>query len=311
MHPHFFSCDWGTSHFRLRLVETASRIVLAEIKTGEGAAHLSQQTTADGRAALFAETLSRHATSILRETGSAATACVVSGMASSSIGWVDLPYALAPMPLAPENFVTHTLQVSAGTAKLQVTLVSGVRTGDDVIRGEECELYGLMELHPDLGSAQACVLLPGTHSKHIQIEGRELKGFLTYMTGELFAHLRGLPTLRAPLSAEGETFEPEFRKGVLAAQRFGLAAGLFKIRSRALISPQAEQHAPSFLSGLLIGAELMSLQMSEAKVFVAGSPNLHPLYKVASEQIGLPLLFIAPDILQQSLLHAHQKLISP
>ena len=34
----FFSVDWGTSTFRLRLVDTASKAVLAEIKTEYGIA---------------------------------------------------------------------------------------------------------------------------------------------------------------------------------------------------------------------------------------------------------------------------------
>ncbi len=36
----FLSCDWGTSHLRLRLVETATLRVLAEMKTGDGASSI-------------------------------------------------------------------------------------------------------------------------------------------------------------------------------------------------------------------------------------------------------------------------------
>lgn len=310
MPSRFLSCDWGTSHFRLRLVDTASLTLLAEVKTDEGAANLSRQAAGEERAELFAKTLERHIETVFEQTQSTASACVVSGMASSNIGWMDLPYAVAPMPLEAKYFVKHGVKVRAGGAAIRTALVSGVRTEDDVMRGEECELYGLLELHPGLGSSRACVLLPGTHSKHIHLEGRRLKGFLTYMTGELFAHLRGLPTLKAPLSAEGGVIEQEFRKGVRAAQEFGLPAGLFKIRTRALVAPQPDQHAPSFLSGLLIGAELLGLQAEEGTaVHLAGSAGLHALYMLAGEEIGLKLLSIEPDILQQALLQAHRNLL--
>jgi 2-dehydro-3-deoxygalactonokinase len=154
------------------------------------------------------------------------------------------------------------------------------------------------------------VILPGTHSKHIHLEGRNLEGFVTTMTGELFTHLRELPTLRGALAAGGEISEAEFREGVFAAQKFGLLAGLFKIRTRSLIAPHPGLEASSFLSGLLIGEELISLKSTVgATVFLAGSPALHPLYLLAGEQIGQPLEPIPPEVLQQSLLHAHRSLL--
>lgn len=310
MSPYFLSCDWGTSHFRLRLVDTASLAVLGEIKTGEGASSLFQQSTPENRPQLFAATLIRQIEALFLQAGHTATSSIISGMASSSIGWFELPYAVAPMPLAPDHFQKHAFDLPVAGQTVRVTLVSGVRTGDDVMRGEECELLGLLEVHPALGSSRACVLLPGTHSKHIHLNGRNLEGFVTYMTGELFTHLRGLPTLKTPLAAEGETSELEFCEGVRAAQKFGPLAGLFKIRTRSLIAPHPGLHAPSFLSGLLIGSELLGLQLpADTAVYLAGSPTLHPLYILAGKQIGLSLQSISPDILQQSLLHAHRSLL--
>ena len=310
MFPHFLSCDWGTSHFRLRLVDTASMAVHAEIKTDEGAAFVFQYSTPETRPSLFGEVLVRHIVTIFEQTGSKAMSCVISGMASSSIGWFDLPYAVVPMRLASDRFHKHAFDLPVFGEIVRVTLVSGVRTGDDVMRGEECELYGLLELHPALGFSRACVILPGTHSKHIHLDDGNLKGFVTYMTGELFTHMHGLPTLKVPLTAQGEISESEFCQGVLAAQRFGLCAGLFKIRTRSLIAPHPGLDAPSFLSGLLIGMELLSLQApGGAAVFLAGSPLLHPLYLLAGQQIGLSLQSIPPETLQQSLIHAHRKFL--
>lgn len=312
MSPYFLSCDWGTSHFRLRLVDRSDLTVQAEIKTAEGAAHLSPQTDLEDRAAIFAQTLGRHIAAIFEETGRTATTCVISGMASSSIGWIALPYAVVPIPLDPGHFVKHVLTLPVGAIPVQAILISGVRTNDDVMRGEECELYGLLELHPELKASNACVLLPGTHSKHVHLRDGRLESFLTYMTGEIFTHLRGMPTLKAALADGEEIFLPEFHQGVRAAQQFGLLAGLFKIRTRALLGPTENLRARSFLSGLLIGSELVDLRVPEdGKMFLAGSPALHPLYIQAGDQVGRPLLSIPPAILQQSLLHAHRRLLPP
>ena len=36
---------------------------------------------------------------------------------------------------------------------------------------------------------KATVILPGTHSKHVELAGGELRAFRTFMTGELYALL--------------------------------------------------------------------------------------------------------------------------
>lgn len=122
-------------------------------------------------------------------------------------------------------------------------------------------------------------------------------------------HLRDLPTLKASLSDEDTFVESDFCEGVRSAQKFDLSAGLFKIRSRTIIDSLQPQDALSFLSGLLIGKELLNVP-TDAKAYLAGSPKLHPLYLMASAQLGLKIEAISPDILRNALIHAHKTLYS-
>jgi len=304
MFRNFLSCDWGTSHLRVRLVETSTLQVLAEIKTDDGAAMISQAGPERECAARFSQTLLACVRQLFELAGTEAEVCVVAGMASSSIGWMALPYAPTPLNLSADSLVSHALSVS----DLSVVLISGVCTGNDVMRGEECELLGLIGLQPDLAAARTCLILPGTHSKHIQLDDGVLSSFTTHMTGELYTHLRQTPTLRAATSVEGPTSEREFLAGVASAGRDGLLAALFKIRSRPLTSEHGDLHGPSFLSGVLIGSELRHLP-DDRPVFLASTPPLCDLYALAAAALQKPLRIIPPATLPLALLHAHRDLL--
>jgi 2-dehydro-3-deoxygalactonokinase len=54
MQPDFFiSCDWGTTNFRLRLVETNTLRVIEEVNSGMGIKALNDQCQNQDRLSLF------------------------------------------------------------------------------------------------------------------------------------------------------------------------------------------------------------------------------------------------------------------
>ncbi len=302
----FFSCDWGTSHFRLRLVDSATLEIKHEVSSGEGVGHIFRNCSPAARAETFAAVLAGHLLALYEASGSAAARCVVSGMASSTIGWHELPYAVAPLALDASSLEKRDFQQNVGGRAVDVRLVSGVRTADDVMRGEESELLGLWELCPELSLQPCRLILPGTHSKHVDLEGRGVKNFRTFMTGELFAHLRMIPTLSAILEAEGDA--GDFVQGARAARDLGLSGGLFKIRARSVIAGENGGVSAAFLSGLLIGDELAKVP-GGMPVYLAGASKLHNLYLRAGECLGVPMRAISPEILRQALVCAHRMLL--
>ncbi len=300
----FLSCDWGTSHFRLRLVDARSLEIRAEIKTEEGATILARQFTEQVRPQKYAEVLTRHSEAILRQTGSDATCCVVSGMPSSTIGWIELPYALAPLPLTAGHLEKEVFEMPVFGRSMAVTLISGIRTDRDMMRGEECELLGLLENDRELSEADAYMILPGTHSKHAHLKNGTLVAFVTFMTGELFDHLHGLPTLLAALVADEEWSDEAFHEGVRVAKTQGLSAGLFRIRAKSVLARLTSGNS-SFLSGLLIGSELLCVP-GDRPSYLAASPDLQALYLRANEQIGLPIHPVSPEAFRSSTIRAHR-----
>jgi 2-dehydro-3-deoxygalactonokinase len=162
-------------------------------------------------------------------------------------------------------------------------LISGVATGEEILRGEETEAIGLLH---DFPSVEKCLLiLPGTHSKHLQVEDGEIKAFTTFMTGELFDVLGRHSILRATIDL-GAVREPNFSAfdaGVRQALDRGLAASIFKARTRGVLKNMSSAENTWFLSGVLVGAEVASVQ-ADSNLLIGGARGLRGLYARAFGQ---------------------------
>ena len=202
----FFSCDWGTTAFRLRHV-SADGNVIGEVHEPSGVrALLSSWRAADGpaRESVFADFLRAQLLVLARNNAGllAGAEVVISGMASSSVGWRELPYARTPLDLDGSNLRHESFDLGIDdSSKARVHMISGVRTDTDVMRGEETEILGAFA---DGSYAQIAengiVVLPGTHSKHVRLCDCQLASFQTYMTGELFDVLSTHSLLRASIA---------------------------------------------------------------------------------------------------------------
>lgn len=229
--------DWGTSRFRAYLLAGGS--VVDRVESDNGVARLK----AGEHAGVLAEAcLSWHA-----RHGPLPTLLV--GMIGSRNGWVEAPYADAPCGAA-EIAASRIAVPGAGG----VDVLPGVRYRDrygvlDVMRGEDVLALGA-------GIRDGIVCLPGTHSKWVLLEGGRIVRFATFVTGELYGVLRDHAFI-ARLAGEPE--DPSgFSEGLAAATREGgLTRRLFETRTRVLDGAMAGTAVRPFLSGLLIGAELL------------------------------------------------------
>jgi 2-dehydro-3-deoxygalactonokinase len=275
----FYSCDWGTTHFRLRLVQAVGGIVLRELTSAEGVMTVAARSPTASREAAFATIL----LDAITRLGNIPAPVVISGMASSRMGWRELPYARAPLSLAKAGLVSA--RVKAGD--FDVHILSGLATDEDVMRGEETELIGLSRgpsWPQDPGDF--LVVMPGTHSKHITVRANTVTSFVTFITGEAYALLGTQSTLAFPQPAEPD--DRAFTEGVETVRRLGLAAALFRVRSGVMLQRLAAEHSRSFLSGVLIGAELAAAldHMPHRQVVVAAGPQLTAPYQRALTVLG-------------------------
>ena len=317
----FLSCDWGTSVLRLRLAAGRPPAARAEVKLDQGVARIHELAALDPgalpREERFASVLGGACRDLARKAGSAfpgRVPLVISGMAGSSIGWREAPYAEVPFPLDGSGARVEKLPPIVHESGVhEVLMVGGLRTSRDVMRGEEMEVLGLFSDAALCRHGEAClVVLPGTHSKHVLVTRRRIQDFSTYMTGELFAILQETGILRHSLSrpAPGEpsleddpTLEEALRTGAERSTARALSGTLFQVRTNALLGGMDPLRNRWFLSGLLIGAEARDAferAPPDLPILLAAAKAVSPAYRIVFEAIGDPgrLVVVPPELVE-------------
>lgn len=277
--PAFIAGDWGTTHARLWLCAEDGDIL--ESREAPGVSQL------DGKAAVEAAFLAAV------EGWDAALPAVLCGMVGSTIGWADAGYQDCPCPL--EAMGGQALRFTAqGRA---IAILPGLRARNsfglpDVMRGEETQIFGAAAIG---GERSFVAALPGTHNKWALVENGVVTSFHTALTGELYdaiarhtVLLGGKPAAVSPGAA--------FDAGVEAV-RSNPAAGLeslvFSVRARQVAGDLPREDAGSYLSGLLIGADVRSaaaaldLTRKGLPLRIICSEQLATLYARALAAFGL------------------------
>jgi 2-dehydro-3-deoxygalactonokinase len=218
-------------------------------------------------------------------------------MIGSRQGWLEAPYV--PCPASPAEIAAHivSLQASDG-ARIHIVPGLSCRNAQgmpDVMRGEETQLLGVIGSGGD-----ALWVLPGTHSKWARSAGGGIESFATYMTGELYAVLRGhsilgrmMPTgPRAEAGATPGADPAAFQRGV----GYGLSAEgellrkLFSVRSLGLFGEVPAEGLADYLSGLLLGVEVrdaLAQSPAAAEIGLIGEPKLCERYRSALALAGM------------------------
>jgi len=291
----FISCDWGTSSFRLKLVEAATLSVLAERSTGRGIAAVfklwSQGADAGVSRLEFYQSILEEELKMLEWQEALSLdglPVILSGMASSSLGMMELPYKELPFSTDGSDLSVRILPAGA-SFRHELTMISGARTDDDVMRGEETQLVGTAIEEKDR-SPERIFIFPGTHSKHILVKDNKAVEFRTYMTGEFFG-LLSEKSILAPAVAAGGKLDGEclqhFREGVNTGASTNLLHSAFLVRTRHLLGEPGKEENYFYLSGLLIGTELKELAGKGLSPVLVCKEELKEYYLVALRQLGI------------------------
>ncbi len=276
----YVAVDWGTSSFRLWLVDREGR-ALAERRSEEG------MTAAAGPG--FAVVLQSHLDAVAAAVDLPVLIC---GMAGARQGWVEAGYVDAPARLAA---VLERAVAVPGQAR-DVRILPGIAQRDpaapDVMRGEETQLLGALGVD---AAGDALVCMPGTHSKWVTMRGGRVERFATFMTGELFGAVAQHTILsHAVAGADDLEDSAAFAAAVVAAceNPARVANFLFRVRSRQLLFGGKAEAARETISGTLIGMELAAGLAGDARkvpVTLIASGRLARLYKLALESLSVPV----------------------
>jgi 2-dehydro-3-deoxygalactonokinase len=264
--------DWGTSNLRAYLM-SAEGAVLATRRAARGILHLPAPAHAGGFEQAFADIagdwVRSHPT----------LSVVAGGMVGSTQGWIEAPYVRAPADV--RTLAAHAASVPSGLGP-DVVIAPGVLfeppdRAPDVMRGEEIEIAGAIAAEPALGT-RTWFVLPGTHSKWVLVQEQRIARFATYMTGELYAVLREHSILGRLMPADsvdaGES-ALGFETGLEAARASSpgdLGLHLFAARTLGLTGRLPRNALADYLSGLLLGNELVSALAASQTTRDAGAP---------------------------------------
>jgi 2-dehydro-3-deoxygalactonokinase len=298
--PAYVAVDWGTSSFRLWLVDRSGDI-LGERRSQEG-------MMAAGKLG-FPAVLQSHLDAVGAANGLPVIVC---GMAGARQGWVEAGYVDTPAPLA--SILKHAVAVPGQDRDIRI--LPGIAQRDpmapDVMRGEETQLLGVLGMD---AAGDALVCMPGTHSKWVRANGATVERFATFMTGELFDVISRETILsHAVAGADEETDVEAFQSAVISAFETPANAAnlLFQVRSGQLLYGGTPSSAREKISGTLIGLELaggLAGGAPRAAITLVASGRLQTLYQLAFDTVAIPVRSIgAEDAVRRGLSMAAQSI---
>ena len=290
----FIAGDWGTSRLRLYLCEYCASSTTKIIQTifGEGISNIQGDFER-----IFFELIDDW----LKQYGNMPV--ILSGMVGSNIGWREVPYINCPVNMQ-QLAVGH---VSFTVRGLEIHITAGLSTINylgkaDVMRGEECQIFGWQHVSKQ-NKTTHLIALPGTHNKWVLVRDDRIETFMTAVTGELFALLKDHSVLISASPADHFN-EDVFFQAFDAINNTGganLIHLLFTTRSQQVTGKLAAEDSVSYLTGLLVGADVIgALDMFRRKVtdisnvVLIGDPKLTKQYKLALNHLDVNVE--VPDI---------------
>jgi 2-dehydro-3-deoxygalactonokinase len=272
--------DWGTSSFRAYLTADDGTII-DRVESTRGILSVAkgdhENVLADSLKGWLADFR--------------ALPILMSGMIGARQGWVEAPYMRCPAGL--QEFASAIVTIETRTLGA-IGLIPGACAFDragapDVMRGEETQILGALVA---MNRADGVFVLPGTHSKWARVETGRIAAFATYMTGEAFAAFKGHTILGRLMEGESDD-SAGFDEGVRAASRLerpgDVLHAVFMTRTLGLFDRLGPAQLSDYLSGLLIGAEILSGAQDASSAVVIGSPALTARYCAAGAILELPL----------------------
>ncbi|MEO6286227.1 MAG: 2-dehydro-3-deoxygalactonokinase [Dyadobacter sp.] len=298
MERYLLCCDWGTTSFRLRLVNRENQTVIGEVLSQNGIGNTFNhwkeiENNGISRETFFRQELKQHIDLLAEKVALNLDGIpmVLSGMASSSLGIQEIAYATLPFSLDGKHTMMRHFEQGEDFPH-DILLLSGVCSNHDVMRGEETELIGLIGAM-DLGDKDAIFIFPGTHSKHMFVRDGRLIDFKTYMTGEVFNLMARHSILRDSVELDDATYFSEnaresFITGIRESGYGDILNTLFTVRTNQLFDLLDKKQNAMFLSGLLIGAEMRHLtKETGTQLVLCCQNNLFKLYNAAIEALNL------------------------
>ena len=269
----YLTVDGGTTNTRVYLVK--DRVITDSLSVPAGAVNGKEAIGAALRAAV-AEILPRNR---IEETY--VSGIIASGMITSESGLCPVPHVPAPAGAKElaANLRTGSFPDICGIPFLfipGVILRGDTPENTDVMRGEETELAGILTR---INDPDALYLLPGSHSKLIEIDGEgRIVRFSTAMTGEILSAAAEHTILKysTGFAEAGEGIrEDSLYEGYEACLGYGINRALFSVRMKKNFFGGSGAECFGYLLGAVLCGEINQILASgKRKAVIGGQKRL-------------------------------------
>lgn len=272
--------DWGTSVCRLYLCDWRDdTLSVIERKKGKGIKHINEP-----EASFF-----DLCTPWFEEHGKLPVFLI--GTVGADIGWHTAPYVKCPTDQS--QLLQQSIEFEA--RGIEFTIIPGLSCANrhglpDIMRSEETQIFGFLSSQAPRPKEQL-ICLPGTHTKWALLRDSKVVSFLTSPIGELYEVLSHHSVLlSAPESRcwDKDSYVQGLEVGL--AQTSNLLHTLFASRALQVVENKDNTQAASFLSGLLIGADVKAAMQDFhlfSHVVLIGSERINSLYKLALDKLAI------------------------
>ena len=314
MQAQLIALDWGTTSLRAYKL-AAGGVVLEQRALSSGIMQLPKTPRvihggecADGFELAFEEACGDW---LEAQPDLPVIAC---GMVGSAQGWREAAYCETPANVATLGNSLQTLVSLRGT---RVHIVPGVIQRSrlpNVMRGEETQVLGVLQNLPAEAGGDLLIGLPGSHSKWVEVVEGRITHFDTFMTGEVFAVLSEHSILgrtqQQGAAFDGLAFDRGVQVALSADGELGVLSTLFSARTLGLTGELAPTAQADYLSGLMIGHELVALAAAQRRrrnsahlpsIILIGNAQLCARYGRALDACGFARVTLAEQATERGL----------
>ncbi|MGU9849871.1 2-dehydro-3-deoxygalactonokinase [Pseudomonas koreensis] len=314
MQAQLIALDWGTTSLRAYKL-AAGGVVLEQRALSSGIMQLPKTPRvinggecADGFELAFEEACGDW---LNAQPDLPVIAC---GMVGSAQGWREAAYCETPANVAN---LGNSLQTVVSVRGARVHIVPGVIQRSrlpNVMRGEETQVLGVLQNLSTEAGGDLLIGLPGSHSKWVEVVEGCITHFDTFMTGEVFAVLSEHSILgrtqQQGAAFDGLAFDRGVQVALSADGELGVLSTLFSARTLGLTGELAPTAQADYLSGLMIGHELVALAAAQRRrrnsahlpsIILIGNAQLCARYSRALDACGFARVALAEQATERGL----------
>ncbi|AOT72125.1 2-dehydro-3-deoxygalactonokinase [Geosporobacter ferrireducens] len=293
--------DVGTTNSRIRVIEDGE--ILSMVKSEVGIKDVAITGSKEILESALSKIIYQGLLNAKREIDEVEF-FVASGMITSNLGLVEIPHRISPVSM--DDLTKGIVKKEFEWIKnIPFYFIPGVKNGVevpcmdrldqiDVMRGEEVEAFGIMELCKIEGPA--LMILPGSHTKFVYIgKKNEIEKCSTTMLGE-FLHALSKSTILSnsiPSNLVSNVDEEYVVRGIDFERKNGVTKAAFAARLMDISMNTTPNQRANFLAGALVSNDIgpkIMLDINEGgykQIIIGGSSPLKDIFKIVLENKGL------------------------